>query len=540
MWQLWKSQNYFRAGLYAATIALATCTAEAQVKTNDLGSQVNTEAGLLRGAPRDARGVLAFKGIPYAAAPVGKLRWHAPQPPQPWSGVRDALAYGSRCLSALENDREPGPRSEDCLSLNVWTAAKETNEKRPVMVWVHGGGFQFGSSAGPAIDGSVLAQKGVVVVNFNYRLGVLGFLAHPDLDPEGPSGNYGLQDQLAALRWVKANIASFGGDPNNVTLFGESAGAHAIGLLMASPLAKGHFHKAIGESGSFWDGRHGPLENFDEARARGQAFAQQQGNSSIAALRAMPAEQLNAAALWNFSVNPIVRAFSPSIDRYVVPDVPAARFIRGEQMHIPLLAGWNATEEAPFHSQSLPNQSAQAFRAAAERMFGADRLADFLEVYPADTDAQAKVSADALTGDYVISEQTWQWLRLHQRTGHAPVYGYLFTYTSPYVPVASHITEIPFVFGTLTPQFIVNGAMPPSDADRALAQTMTSYWVNFATRGDPNGPDLPPWPAYGERDVVQILGTTVEAQTNPQAARFHFFDSFRQNGVLPMRWRALP
>lgn len=532
--------SYFRKGLLGAAIALIAGAAEADMNASELGPQVRTQAGLVRGTKRDARDVLAFKGIPYAAPPVGALRWHAPQPPKPWSDVRGALTYGPRCLTAFENDREPGPRSEDCLTLNVWTTAKQTDEKRPVMVWVHGGGFQFGSSANPAADGNLLASKGVVVVSFNYRLGVLGFLAHPDLDGEGPSGNYGLQDQLAALRWVKDNISQFSGDPDNVTLFGESAGAHAIGILMASPLAQGLFHKAIGQSGAFWDGKHGPLQSFEEAHARGLAFAQQNGNGSIAALRALPAEQVNAAALWNFSKDPIVKAFSPHVDRYVVPDIPAARFERGEQMRIPLLAGWNAAEELPFRAFSLPSQSPQAFRDAAERMFGKARMGDFLKAYPADTETQAKASADALTGDSVISEQTWQWLRLHQRSGHAPVYGYLFSYTSPYVPAASHITEIPFVFGTLTPQFIVNGAMPPSAADRAMAQTMMSYWVNFARNGNPNGPGLPAWPVYDGKDVVQGLGTTIGAQTNPQGVRFQFLDSFRQNGVLPMRWREMP
>ncbi|WP_246649036.1 carboxylesterase/lipase family protein [Bradyrhizobium canariense] len=300
---------------------------------------VRTQAGFVRGGPRDASGVIAFKGIPYAAPPVGPLRWCAPQPPAPWDGVRDARVFGAGCLSALENDQRPGPRDEDCLYLNVWTAAKRADEKRPVMVWIHGGGFQFGSSANPATDGNALAVKGVVVVSFNYRLGIFGFLAHPDLDMEAPSGNYGLQDQLAALRWVKANIAGFGGDPDNVTLFGESAGAMAVGILMASPLAHGLFHKAIGQSGAFWDGKHGPLQGFEEARARGLAFARQRGNGSIAALRSMPADRLNAAAPWSFRTSPVVTAFSPSIDGHVVPDVPARRFLRGEQMHIPLLAG---------------------------------------------------------------------------------------------------------------------------------------------------------------------------------------------------------
>ncbi len=509
-------------------------------KAVELGRQVRTQAGQVLGERRDVSGVLAFKGIPYAAPPVGPLRWRAPQPPTPWSGVRDALTFGAGCLSALENDPRPGPRSEDCLTLNVWTAAKEADEKRPVMVWIHGGGFQFGSSANPATNGSPLAAKGVVVVSFNYRLGIFGFLAHPELDAEAPSGNYGLRDQLAALRWVKANIAGFGGDPDNVTLFGESAGAMATGILMASPLAHGLFHKAIGESGAFWDGRHGQLQGFEEARARGVAFARQQGDASIAALRAMPAQQLNAAAPWSFEHDHVVAAFSPSIDHDVVPDVPARRFLRSQQMHIPLLAGWNSAEEFPFMSQSLPAQSAQAFCTAAEEMFGRERLADFLKVYPADTDAQAKASAAALTGDIVVGEQCWQWLRLHRASRRAPVYGYHFNYTSPYTPIASHVTEVPFVFGTLTPQRVIGSTTPPNETDRTLAQTMMGYWVNFAMRGNPNGTGLPSWPAYDETDVVQILGTTIEAGPNPQVARFRFLGSFRENGILPMRWRDVP
>jgi para-nitrobenzyl esterase len=501
---------------------------------------VRTQAGTVRGGPRDASGVLAFKGIPYAAPPVGRLRWCAPQPPARWDGVRDALVFGAGCLSALENDQRPGPRDEDCLYLNVWTAAKHADEKRPVMVWIHGGGFQFGSSANPATDGGALAARSVVVVSFNYRLGIFGFFAHPDLDAEAPSGNYGVQDQLMALRWVKANIASFGGDPDNVTLFGESAGAMAVGILMASPLAHGLFHKAIGQSGAFWDGKHGPLQNFEEARARGLALVRQQGDASIAALRGMPADRLNAAAPWSFRTSPVVTAFSPSIDHHVVPDVPARRFLRGEQMRIPLLAGWNAAEEVPFASQSLPDQSAQAFLAAARKMFGRERMADFLKVYPAATDAEAKASAAALNGDIVVGEQCWQWLRLHRRGRFAPVYGYHFSYTSRYTPIASHVTDIPFVFGTLTPQQVIGSTTPPAEQDRALARTMMAYWVNFATHGDPNGSGLPTWPAYDESDIVQILDTTIEARRNPQAARFRFLDGFRQDGVLPMRWREVP
>ena len=507
------------------------------IPSADLGPEVRVEAGLVRGASRNDCGVLAFKGIPYAASPSGDLRWRAPQPPQAWVGVRDAAQFGPRCWSAWASDPTPWPsQSEDCLSLNVWTAARRTDERRPVMVWVHGGGFQFGTSADPSLDGARLAQKGVVLVSFNYRVGVLGFLAHPELDREGPSGDYGLQDQLAALRWVQANIARFGGDPGNVTVFGESAGAHAIGILMASPLATGLMHKAIGESGAFWDSEHGSLSTFDEARARGAAFADQLGATSLAALRRMSAEQLNAAATWTFATDPGTTAFSPNIDRYVVPEVPAARYLRGEQLHIPLLAGWNAVEEWPFRSRAWPHRTARDFRQAAERLFGQDRLGEFLRLYPAESDAQAKASAEALIGDLLIGEQTWEWLELQRRTGRAPVYGYTFNYTSPYVPIASHLVEVPFVFGTLTPQFLVGGQAPPAAEDRALSETMMSYWVNFATRGDPNGPALPHWPSYDEGSL-QHLGEAMGPQSSPQAARFGFLASFRTDGVFPIGWR---
>ncbi len=513
---------------------------EAWAEEPGQGAVLQIHSGLVRGAARDERGVLAFKGIPYAAAPVGKLRWHAPQAAEAWSGVRECVQYGARCLSAWEADPEPGPpRSEDCLSLNIWTPLQKTDERLPVMVWVHGGGFQFGSSASPSFNGSRLAQKGVVVVSFNYRVGVLGFMAHPELDHEAPSGNYGLQDQLAAFAWVKANIAAFGGNPENVTAFGESAGAHAIGILMSSPLAVGLFEKAIGQSGAFWDGSNGPLESFDEAHLRGVEFAKRIGASSVAELRAMPAEQLNAAAMWNFDRNPIVAAFSPNVDRHVVPEVPAKTFVHGKQMQIPLLAGWNDAEYFPFRALGLPQESAEVFRHAAQRWFGADRLEEFLKLYPADTDVQAKASADALAGDLIISEQTWLWLKLQKRAGQAAVYGYRFSYTSPYVPIASHLVEIPFVFGTLTPQFIVGGKAPPSDEDRALSETMMSYWVNFATAADPNGPDLPDWPAFGEGGVVQQLGKTVGPETNDeQTVRFKFLSSYRTDGAFPAAWRS--
>lgn len=531
--------NLFPSFLSIATAVLGVLSPfDLHAEPKKLSEVIHTASGPVRGMPRDANGVLAWKGLPYAAAPVGNLRWRAPAPAKAWTDVHDATKFGNRCLSALRDDPEPGPpRSEDCLFLNVWSAAQVADEKRPVMVWLHGGGFQFGSGSNATFDGTPLARNGAVVVTLNYRVGVLGHLAHPELDKEGGSGNFGLLDQLAALQWVKANIAGFGGNPDNVTLFGESAGGHAVGILMTSPLAKGLFHKAIGQSGAFWDGKNGPMEGFEESRARGVAYVEKMGGSTISALRAMPAEKLNNAAQWDFTMNPMVTVFSPNVDRYVLPDFPSARYARGEYMKIPLLAGWNAVEEYPFGAFALPHGNAKQFRDAAERMFGTDRLAEFLRLYPANTDVEAKVSAAELNGDITIGEQTWKWLEYQHAGGNVPVYGYKFTYTSPYVAVASHITEVPFVFGTLTPQFVIHSRTPPADADRALAQTMMSYWVNFAKRADPNAPGLPIWPAYGDKGLLQELGKVVAPKENTQIARFRFLASFRSDGTLPLRWR---
>jgi para-nitrobenzyl esterase len=423
------------------------------------------------------------------------------------------------------------PSSEDCLTLNVWTAAVNTDEARPVMVWIYGGGFEFGSSADPSTDGRHLAKKGVVVVSLNYRVGVLGFLAHPDLDKEGPSGNYGLQDQLAALHWVQENIASFGGDPANITIFGESAGAHAIGLLMASPLSHGLFHKAIGQSGAFWDSSAGSLETFSEARVRGAAFSEKLEVRTIQQLRDLPVEAVNGAALWDFTTHPGSTAFSPNIDNYVVLDAPAARFFAGEHMKIPLLAGWNAAESFPFRPLALPHGSAAEFREAASAYFGAEHLTEFLELYPAANDDEATTSAYALAGDLTIGEQTWQWLDLQQRSGVSAVYGYRFNYTSPYVPIASHLVDVPFVFGTLTPQLLVQGAMPPSDADRAVSEVLQTYWLEFSRTGNPNGAS-DTWPSFAEHEVLNIDSSSPQSASPPEKARFEFLSRFRDHGTL--------
>ena len=273
-----------------------------------LDTTVSTSSGIIADNARNEDGILEFLGIPFAAPPIGNLRWKPPQPVLDQHANINATTFGPGCLSASPESGYSGPQSEDCLTLNVWSSSDDSNEKRPVMVWLYGGGFQFGSSAQPNYNGTKLSQMGVVVVTFNYRLGALGFLGLPELDNEGPnSGNFGLQDQLAALSWVQENIANFGGDPDNVAVFGESAGAHAIGLLTASDLSRGLFQRCILQSGAYWDSEHGSLETFSGARTRGENLKQKLGVSSLAELRSLSANTVNNAALWNSSTDPGVR-----------------------------------------------------------------------------------------------------------------------------------------------------------------------------------------------------------------------------------------
>ncbi len=513
-----------------AALLLLAASAPAQ-EAPRLDEFVQTRTGALRGAARDAQGVLAFRGIPYAAAPLGKLRWQAPEPATPWQGAREAASYGNRCIynvpeTGLGGRVDEVPQREDCLYLNVWSAAAAANERRPVMVWIHGGGFQFGTGRDPRTDGALLAQRGVVLVSFNYRLGVFGFFAHPQLRSEGKlAGNFGLLDQIEALKWVRANIANFGGDPANVTILGESSGSQAVSLLMASPLAKGLFHKAIGQSGSSLQ----ELPGVAEIGLRGAAFAGALGAKTIDDLRAMPAERVNAAAAWDFAGGaPII--FAPGIDGHVVPAQLADVFGKGLQNDVPLLAGYNTREEFPFLKETLPHASAAEFRAAAQHVFGAERMREFVSLYPLDTDASAKTSAEELLGDIRQKAETWRWLTLHARTGKSAVYGYHLAYESPYSPVASHGADIPFVFGNLVPQFFAPRAPAAGPGDRALASTIMSYWVNFAGTGDPNGQGLPLWPDFRGRNALLQIGVDPSMIAAPPSdahiARFRFLEPF--------------
>lgn len=533
--------HFLKNGALALVLLVLTACGgsdELDSSSTPLDNHVSITSGSLVGTPPDSSGIVSFKAIPYAAAPVGNLRWKEPQAVPDWIGSRDATTFGARCWAATAFG---GPvvtdnTSEDCLFVNVWSGAKTRGAKLPVMVWIHGGGFQFASASDPGYDGQALAKKGVVLVTLNYRLGVFGFLARPDLNVESAgraSGNYGLLDQLAALRWVKQNIAAFGGDPANVTVFGESAGAHAVGMLMASPLASGLFQKAIGESGAFWESEHGAMKSLTDAQSMGVGLGSRLGKNTLAELRAVSAFDLQSATDWTFATDPQVTAFSPIVDGYVLPDNPYVRFMQGKQVDVPLLAGWNADEAVPFLSRTLPHDKVQNYVDAAMAVFGSSNINAFLALYPANTVQQAGISSQSLEGDRTIKYQTWGWVTQHLRTGHSPVYVYNFNYVSPYNPLPTHLTEVQYVFGTVGNPPTSFNIGTPSAADLALSETIQSYWVNFARQSDPNGTGLASWPLYaGAGSQVLSIGATVQAAAEEGTSRFQFLDRFRVGGVL--------
>jgi para-nitrobenzyl esterase len=525
-----KKKWLLAAVVVLGSISMVGCGGGSSASNQPLAASVLVTNGTVVGNDRDAAGILSYKGIPYAAAPVGDLRWRAPQPAANWASAKNATQYGNTCwqgtaFGPVDNSKA----SEDCLFLNVWTGAQVTSERRPVMVWLHGGGFQFGTSGDPRWEGANLAKKGVIVVSLNYRLGAFGFLARTDLDAESDgksSGMYGLLDQIAALQWVKTNIAAFGGDPDNVTVFGESAGAHAVGMLLASPLAKGTFNKAIAESGAFWETPKGVMKPHVAAAQIGSRLGAQLGAATLASLRSLSALQIMS--------DPTAPAYDPSVDGYVLPADPYSRFAAGLQNDVPLLEGQNANEGEIFAAFSgIPSDTKDNFIAAATSSFGASNINTFLQYYPAATDAQAKQSQILLSGDLIISSQTWAMANLQKRTGKAPVYSYYFRQTSPYNPLPLHVSEVPYVFQNLVP----NGRGAPNADDLTVADAMSSYWTNFAKTGNPNGGSLPNWPAYtGAGGLVMGLGTPLQAQPEIGTARFQFLNNFRTNGSLGFRF----
>jgi para-nitrobenzyl esterase len=447
--------------------------------------QVVLPNGGVRGQALPGGGAV-FRGLPYAQPPVGALRWREPQPVAPWKGVRDALASGPPCAqsSAGWNALEAAASREDCLYLDVWTPEWPARAKRPVMVWLHGGGNTGGAGGSdPLYDGTRLVARGVVLVIVDYRLGVFGFFAHPQLTRESPhhaSGNYGLLDQLAALRWVHDNIAALGGDPAQVTLFGQSAGAMDLSTLMASPLARGLFHRAIAESGSVL--RDLPsLADHEQAGSGLAASLKAPAVGALAHLRRLPVDVLLKAA----------RGATPNLDGWLLPRQPAEVFAEGAASPVPLIVGSNAIE---FQGSASPDE----LRREIERQLGslAPRalvlygLADGATA-PADPlygTAGDQWSADTQFRCPAVVQGRW-----HAAAGH-PTWQYEFDRAIPPKPTVVHSSELPYVFDNLWDHGSQAGQY--EDADRRLAGAMQAYWTNFAKTGDPNGPGLPEWPRY--------------------------------------------
>ncbi|MGC2400758.1 MAG: carboxylesterase family protein [Acidobacteriaceae bacterium] len=496
-----------------------------------LNQPVKTASGMLQGVPGKNPSVTAFLGVPYAAPPIGNLRWRGPQAVASWAGVRHADKFGNVCVQnatkpgsfyQVEFYEKPEPVSEDCLYLNVWTAASSATEKRPVMFWIHGGGYVEGSGSLPSFNGENLAGKGVVIVTINYRLGVFGFLAHPELSKESPyhsSGNYGLLDQLQALRWVKQNIRQFGGDPDNVTIFGQSAGASSVINLCASPLAKGYFRRAIVQSGGF--GRGGDRKTQEEA---GVAFAKRAGVDSIAALRAKSAAEIQGIAIPppdGKSAN--VSRFGPYVDGYFLTTPPLEVFQAGNENTHSLMAGSLANEGTTL----VPAPVTEAeLKARIESRYG-DRADEYFKIYPVHSDQEAwQASIDAVRDSMAFTA-----LEIARVDKQHPVFVYYFDRRPPGRDSerygAFHSAELVYVFNNL--DFVKR---PWTDTDRKLADTMSSYWVNFATAGDPNGKGLPHWPGFGSTPERGLeLGTEVKPGTLPPTERL---DALKKNGFTSM------
>lgn len=467
---------------------------------------IKVEGGMIRGTV--AEEMLVFKGIPFAAPPVGDLRWKAPQPVVPWEGIRDASKFGPSPISSMGFPRD---MSEDCLYLNVWTPATKISDKLPVMVWIYGGGFSMGTSS--FYDGEAIAKTGVVLVTINYRVGKIGLFCHPELSAENQehvSGNYGILDQIAALKWVQKNISAFGGDPRKVTIFGESAGGISVSMLAASPLAKGLFRGAISQSGSSF----GPIrpvsspgENMKtlaQAEAEGLAFAESLGASSIAELRAMDASV--------FARQTVVTGGAwPVVDGYVIPDDQYKMYQAGNYNDVALLIGYNSDEGDSFEFFSCPEDHIAHVRSRYEDY--ADRL---LQAYPVGENDVPKTARD-LGRDAAFGWGTWSWGRLQNETGHQPVYMYYFDQPPAYPEDSPkyghrspHGQDVDFVFQSLR---------NPSASDKKLAAYMLEYWTNFAKYCDPNGKgddaELPVWPLFKNTDSEVMVLTGEKPHPSP-------------------------
>ncbi len=497
--------------------------------------RVKTANGIVEGTGKQKSGVRAFRGIPFAAPPVGDLRWQAPQAAKKWDGVRPTINFGPRCVQQpVFSDmvfRSDG-MSEDCLYLNIWTPAAKKSEKLPVLVYFYGGGFIAGDGSELRYDGENMAAKGIVVVTLNYRLGVFGFLAHKDLTNESPnkaSGNYGLLDQAAALRWVSQNIAAFGGDPKRITIAGESAGSFSVSAQMVSPLSKNLIRGAIGESGSVLSQTLTPrIVPLAEAEKTGEKFAESLNADSLTKLRALSTEQLFEATAargkWNFPM---------TVDGYFFTESPAKTYAEGRQARVPLLVGWNSAESNWRAILGGDEPTPENYEKAVRTRFGT-RADEILKLYPGTTREELVASATDLAGDQFIAFSTWKWADIHSQTGGKSVFRYFYAHPRPRAkdakPAAalpqgaSHSAEIEYAMGNLA----TNQVFAWTADDYKVSKVMQEFFANFVKNGDPNGKDLPKWKSATAEAPVYFMRLDVDSrlETEKNRERYLFLDKF--------------
>lgn len=519
-------------------------------KGNGFAVQAKVENGVIEGLYDTKTGLQHYFGIPFAKPPIGDLRWKAPQPPDNWKVVLSTKDFGPRPVQAIVfgdmNSRSNG-LSEDCLYLNVWTPAKRNTTGLPVLVYFFGGGFVAGDGSEPRYDGASMAKKGIVVVTVNYRLNIFGFFAHPELSKEAPykaSGNYGLLDQHAGLKWVQKNIAAFGGDPKKVTIAGESAGSISVSAQMASPLSKNLIAGAIGESGAAINPTLAPIP-LVEAEKIGVEFAKNAGYTTLAQLRALSTRELYE--IYNESQR---FGFPTVVDGYFYPKTVPEIFNAKEQAQVPLLLGWNSAEiPGGAFMQGLPSTEENFVKKVKEAY--PNDFAEVLKLYPHGSEKEIEWAATNLASDRFIAYSTWKWFDLHRKNSSKPVYRYLYSKLrpalvdknlssglaggtvqgGPKMPEAigaPHACEIEYCMGNLD---LVKDYAWTKD-DYAASETMLSYFANFIIKGNPNGDKLPEWPAAEANDTtppVMIIDTQSKSVDAKDDARYLFLDKAYKN-----------
>ncbi len=522
------------------TLIIALATMTAVPLAGAITGPVKVTGGRIAGVPGSDPAVMVFKGIPFAAPPVGNLRWRAPQPVAAWQGVRNADQFGNSCIQTVVRERKPwtyefmthNSISEDCLYLNVWTAAAGPAEQRPVYVFIYGGGNNEGSTAVPVYNGETLARKGIVVVTVNYRLGLFGFFTHPELTQEASykaSGNYGILDLVAALKWVHDNIVAFGGSPAKVTVGGQSAGAANTHVLTASPLARGLFRGAIAESGSGITA--GPNRKLAEQEQMGLKFAAAKGATNLHALRAMSWQQLQAPLTGSGAESfPSNFRFATVIDGYVLPSAIREVFAQKKQNDVPTLTGSNQDESG---ASPHPDVTLEQFRKLAAARY--EELAEeFLRLYPATTDQEAAIAQNNAARDS-SRVSTHLWAVEREKTAGTREWTYFWDHALPGPDAdkygAFHTSEVPYVLGALA-----MSDRPFTAADRHIADMMSSFWANFIAKGDPNGEGLARWPAVNEKPgfTMELGDKTVAIPVASNDAKLKFWEKYYSRPRPPL------